>query len=626
MSSVLISLLTPLAQAMEQSKTYITRNQFFKDITNLDEDTFRKNYGWDTKTKQLRDFSPDSLQWLKTPPLQRPQMPNSLKSWIDEYPRRAAIFAGTVGMFSLKEINTVLKRRGSFTLGKPRFMVQLHDPNNTTLTDVRTLVALPENKNAGFQVASTFFGMLEGGMDNPREELTNMLKGAAQGEEISIATAPATIYRKYFYTQPYLLKYLGNKAKVFINKKGLPSININSALEYQYDINDMQQVSIGLHQGAVVSNGPAEDPFKKPEPTDRQLQLPIAVQPNGLIDQNKTQTVNLLFTAAYSIRNREDLALNDKVRSFCQMLLDASYEATLKDLALTQQPKVFLTLMGAGAFGNPISWVGEALSKKVITNTINNYGLDVTLIYRMDKKPHRTAEKDAQFLLQMFTLADTINGTTNAQDPQLLRDITSYTTALYNDKHSEASAFAQMLMLYQKGNQPKSSLKKEGITQFHQPSYQTSQPQLVVTQPYIEEPKQVVSQPFTLQPTSQVPQQQVPSFSTRGQFQQPSFQTRQPQPFTGGQPSVQAPQQQLPVQQGFGQPSFQTTPPQQFMTQPFMGQPSMQSTKPQPSQGTAQVQQPVFQRGQALQPAYTPQQRATMGLQEIALQQARMKK
>ncbi len=444
--------LSTSTSAMEVDR-YIERRNFFEDATGLDETTFRTKLGWNPQTKSLTagsDLDNEALQWINTSPSRRGTMPQSLLNWIKGYPRRAAIFSGTVDMYSLGQINDTLLKRNPQPLGAPRFTIQVHNPNKPTLTDVRSLVALPENKDAGFQVASTFFGMLEGGMSNPNKLVTDMLQGAAQGEEISISTAPATIYRKYFYPQGYLLEGLGNKARVFTDNKGRERIDRNAATTYQYAYQDKLNVAIGLHTGAVVSNGAATNPFKKPEPIDQQQQLPIFLFNTGFIDSAKTQTVNLLFTAAYSLRDNEELAKNPSVVSFCRMLLEASYEATLKSLALTGQPKVFLTLMGASAFSNPIEWVGNAISREPIRSTIVDNGLDVRLIYRMDYKPHRNAAADAQFLIKMFALADTINGTTKLKDNKLLEQtINVYTQRLYAGNTEEASGLAELLMKWQ---------------------------------------------------------------------------------------------------------------------------------------------------------------------------------
>lgn len=436
--------------AMDVSKNLV-RSQFFSDITKYNEDDFRAIFGWNTATKTLQDLPPDMAAWINTAPSRRGPMPKSLHTWINEYPRRAAIFAGTVDMYTLGQIDTNLNKRARKPLGKPRFRILLQNPEQPTLTDVRTLVALPENKNAGFQVASTFLGMLEGGIDNPEAEVTDMLKAAAQGEELSILTAPATIYRKYFYPQGYLLEALSDKVPL-ITKKGKRSMDSTAVLNYKQGPNDKLKVGVGLHKGAVVASGHALKPFGKPSPTDEHLRMPIVVQKDGTIDPTKTQTINLLFTAAYSIRNNPDLAQDPVVSAFCQMLLNASYEATLKSLVLTREPKVFLTLMGAAAFANPIHWVGNALMQPVIAETIIKYGLDVSLIYRRDRKKHRNAQDDAVFLYQMFTLADTVNGTTRVKDngAELQDAIFRYTKALYSENDQEAAQLAEALMLFQK--------------------------------------------------------------------------------------------------------------------------------------------------------------------------------
>ncbi|MBA3751603.1 hypothetical protein H0X06_02260 [Candidatus Dependentiae bacterium] len=432
--------------------TYIPRNEFFKDVVGIDEKTFREAFGWKLSSKELLHLSPETLKWVQTPSLQRGAPPKPLAQWISKYPRRAAIFAGNVEINSLQRIHTTLRNIQSPLLGgNPRFTIQVYNPENPTLTDIRSLVALPENKNAAFQVASSFFGMLEKDIDNPAVELNAMLKDPHQGEEISIATAPATIYRKYFAPQPFLLRIPGQKIKLLTNNKGHLAIDFNSILNYSYDKNDAQHVPIGLHEGAVVSNGPSENPFTKPSLTDKQLQIPINTQPNGTIEETTTHTVTLLFTSAFSIRGRENLAQNTNVKAFCQMLLDASYEATLKKVALTQRPKIFLTLLGAGAPANPIGWVADALDKDSIKTLIKNYGIDVTLVYQSEKVSPRSPQTDAQFLERMFSLADTINGTKHAQNPRLVEAISNYTAALYANQKEFASSQARLLMNFQQG-------------------------------------------------------------------------------------------------------------------------------------------------------------------------------
>ncbi|MEO8697984.1 MAG: hypothetical protein ABI658_31075, partial [Acidimicrobiales bacterium] len=54
---------------------------------------------------------------------------------------------------------------------------------------------------------------------------------------------------------------------------------------------------------------------------------------------------------------------------FAQLVLDGAYEATLATAALnadrTGNHTVYLTRLGGGAFGNPISWITDAIERAV---------------------------------------------------------------------------------------------------------------------------------------------------------------------------------------------------------------------------------------------------------------------
>lgn len=416
------------------NNNWLSRDQFFSHLVGMNEQTFRQHFaferGWLNK-----NLSVEALSWIQAPPAVRGAMPSDLLTWIRAYPNRAALFQGSTRLESLNTLN------GPFItakpLGKPHFSVTFFDPLNPEESDIRSLVTRPENNQAGFQVASTFFGMLEGGMINWNSYLESMLKGAAQGEELSICTAGATIYRKYFAPrQPYLLEQLPQLPQAF-GKHGA-YLSIDKVLAYNYQLGDEHKIEVGLHENALVTLGQAQNPHKKPAPQDLQTTVPFHVDLNtGLIKAG--QIVNLVSTSAYSLRNLDSRVIQDpRVIKFCQMLLNTSYEATLKTLYTTGHPKVFLTLMGAGAFANEIEWIGNALHCPAIVDCIQKGGLDVHLLYRADpNKAHRSAQKDAQFLYEMLFLADRINGTQLMQHPLMPYLVEQYTTALYDARAAE---------------------------------------------------------------------------------------------------------------------------------------------------------------------------------------------
>ena len=68
--------------------------------------------------------------------------------------------------------------------------------------------------------------------------------------------------------------------------------------------------------------------------------------------------------------------------SFARLILEATYEATLHaaliNLEQTDCNKVFLTLVGGGAFGNEMNWISDSIKKAV--SKFLNAPLDVRII------------------------------------------------------------------------------------------------------------------------------------------------------------------------------------------------------------------------------------------------------
>ena len=67
---------------------------------------------------------------------------------------------------------------------------------------------------------------------------------------------------------------------------------------------------------------------------------------------------------------------------FARLVLDASYEAVMRAAAQNREStgnrSVFLTLLGGGAFGNPTSWIIDALSRVLLI--VADVDLDVAIV------------------------------------------------------------------------------------------------------------------------------------------------------------------------------------------------------------------------------------------------------
>ncbi len=444
----------------------ILRREFFVNSVGIEETAFRKLYKWAAapesfpQIKELNNFLDNDTEireWIKKQPAhERGAMPQKLFEWIKEYPARAAIFAGTIDSYTLNQLNALIEESDLYTSIKesashryPRLTIELYDPKNPLLTDIPFLMALPKNKNAGFQVASPFYGTLQEGNNHtiecPLQNLIQDCRVVSLDAEIALATAATTVYHTYFNPQSSLLEALSEKMQCD-NKE---SCN-NASLYYTLNEENKKNIAVGLHQGAVVSSCPELNSFNNATSAFYLREMPIFVDKNGLIDQEKTHTINLLYTTAFNVYKKEHLTRSPEVKAECQMLLNSSYEASLKRLALTGHPKIFLTLTEASAYSNPLEWIGTALQRKEIRDTIVKGALDVTLVYKKNKRAHNDSEKDADFLINMFTLAHSIKNSMPPCTPEIETAVILYTQALYTKQKEQASAYAQALMKWQK--------------------------------------------------------------------------------------------------------------------------------------------------------------------------------
>ncbi len=426
----------------------LARKDFFEDIVGMPENEFRQKFWW--KDGVLIKF-PDSVWDARS---KRHTYPLSIHhEWVKEHLRRAAIFQGGFTFYTIADLDKLIGKRPKRLSDRPQFTILIHDPENKKLTDIRYLQE--KNKHAVFQVASTFWGPLEGGMMDYEASLTDMLPHAVQGEEASISAAGATIFRKYFMMEYYyLLEQLKDKLPTKKEKKDERlrySIDFDKALSYKYYESDIKKVGIGLHRDIVVSSGYGTG--SKDQGT--QARLDIVVDRQGKVDTTKTQIISQVFTSAYSmISVRSKKLINKNVKDLAQMLLDASYEATVKAAYLAleskrlEQQELFLSLIGGGSFLNDMVWISHALSRPEFVDFIKKTGMHVHLIYRPDKPrayPVRNVQDDIAFLQKMLTVADDINGTQLTGNQTIQSLIKQYVTAYYGQDTATASQKARAL-------------------------------------------------------------------------------------------------------------------------------------------------------------------------------------
>lgn len=426
--------------AMPVNKKFLAKD-FFKEVVGMNEDEFRKNYGWNEQEGYLEGLS--HLQSLQ-------DFDDWLFAWKFENPSRNSV--PNRDSYSIDSVGKLEKIKPQQPLGLHKFNVVLYDPSNPLESEITALQANPQNKNAAFQVASTFFGPLEGGMYSYDAKITDMLKHPVQGEWASVGAAGATIYRKYMMptvnflrrrenpgvvrdpSYYYLLHGLRNKAPMVV-KNGKAQVSRDAVANYNFQLGDSKKVDIFTQRADVTSKSTGQG-FKAQTVLQK-------IAPG-------TQSVFQIFNSAYNM-NYKGAHANPNVQNFAKMILRAMYHGTIRKAYALGARTVYLTLLGGGAFRNDISWISQALNDPDLIDFIKKAGLTVNVLYRPDKtRMHavRTPAVDKVFLQNMFEVADAINGTQLAHDPQMINLLNSYVDMSYAKNGAQAAWYAQKIQEY----------------------------------------------------------------------------------------------------------------------------------------------------------------------------------
>lgn len=274
---------------------------------------------------------------------------------------------GSLTLPNLGELTEALK-----TIEQPVGKLTLSE----IVADVQELHRDKANAGSLFQVASQF-NLLE--MVSPEVSPEAGIDGYeydhTQGPACAIAAGAGTIYRNYF-----------------------APVNGHIGQSIDYQINALYDISVALGNEsgslwkmkngyALVSekglNSVAEKIMNKSESEIDKLRqlLRIGLQQNTevTISDSKhkiTQAYCSALPVAYSHYSTE------LWKPFATLVLQASYEATLCAAIIntvkTGNNKVFLTLLGGGAFGNKTSWIINAIERALTKH--KNTNIDVFIV------------------------------------------------------------------------------------------------------------------------------------------------------------------------------------------------------------------------------------------------------
>ena len=260
--------------------------------------------------------------------------------------------------------------------------------------DILEMHGISENNGAMFQVASQF-NCLEFITPNEKPEngITKYQWDNTQGPACSIACAAATVYRNYFtpIDDKYnkirrgqtnekqinnledVLKLLGSDYITVTNGYTFSSeeklLLLNNKLKSDFNLRDniIKNVRIGVHYNIGVT---FDKLVRKSYPQNASFK-----------EHKNGQLISQAFCSAISV-NYSGLS-KTLWEPFSILILQATYEATLWSAIINSKSggsnKVFLTMVGGGAYGNNSKWILDAIANAVVATS--DYGLNIKICH-----------------------------------------------------------------------------------------------------------------------------------------------------------------------------------------------------------------------------------------------------
>lgn len=252
------------------------------------------------------------------------------------------------------------------------------------IADAQNLHVNPENAGAIFQVASQF-NLLEmvSPTVTPDSGITGYQFDRTQGPACALACGAGLIYRNYFVSvdgvpgqtaerQLNMLDEFELQFLALVNKHNEQQFNSLWQMKNGYALPTAEQLSAINHTLAQLTLA---------EITQLTSMIKIGVQYDTEVTlKNTGHLVTQAYCSAMPVAySQHSSAMWQPLAS---LILQSAYQATLAAAVIntskTNNNRVYLTLLGGGAFGNSIEWIIEALQ-----NTIHYYRyapLDIRIV------------------------------------------------------------------------------------------------------------------------------------------------------------------------------------------------------------------------------------------------------
>jgi hypothetical protein len=253
------------------------------------------------------------------------------------------------------------------------------------LGDVQALHA--SNPNATFQAASQF-NLLEMAYPQltPENGIDIYESDYTQGPACAIVCGAGTLYRNYFVevngqigqTRDNQVDCLSEIAEDLGNLWEMENGYCFVSAENLLKINGILGSLSEENREALKSH------LKVGIQWDTEITLPTR---EGRLNTFVTQIYSSALPVSYNVQNRLDI---NYWESFAKLILEATYESAFHTAILnmerTGNNKLFLTLVGGGAFGNHISWIVDSIEK--VINKFSHVPLDVNIVSYSRSNPN----------------------------------------------------------------------------------------------------------------------------------------------------------------------------------------------------------------------------------------------
>ncbi|KKQ33566.1 MAG: hypothetical protein US49_C0001G0246 [candidate division TM6 bacterium GW2011_GWF2_37_49] len=281
------------------------------------------------------------------------------------------------------------------TINQIRFsVIYSKSPKKCKQLDVTYLEAQPENKDAVFQVASNY-NALESTTYTWLPDLNYYYLDNTQGPAASIAAFPGLVLRHFYF---FMKDEKRNNNFMLWRQREQKTANIRDDNDFDMQLNLLDGLGVNTQNGYIWGTGEAgagsgienikdENADKFKIGFHRDIQVTFVQSKNYYYTHfyQPSQTVNQVFAAAVNLTQAKDLCpeiksmSDDKKHEIAQLILNWTYESTLKAAIVAGKKKVFLTLIGGGAFGNKREWIEEAIVQAVNDSVLKNSGLEIIL-------------------------------------------------------------------------------------------------------------------------------------------------------------------------------------------------------------------------------------------------------